>query len=73
LVLQLHNRFAPRNISDEKVSTNWLYKLSEELWSDWLPPETKETILRGGFYTVVAQPGFRIIALNSNLGYTDNW
>lgn len=67
------NTFAPHSISDEKLSTNWLYELSAELWSEWLPPETKETILRGGFYTVLARPGFRIIALNSNLGYTDNW
>lgn len=67
------NTFAPHNISDKNVSTNWLYELSAELWSVWLPPETKETILHGGFYTVLARPGFRIIALNSNLGYTANW
>jgi hypothetical protein len=66
-------RFAPHNIANKKVSTNWLYELSAELWSDWLPQETKETILQGGFYTVLVRPGFRIIALNSNLGHTYNW
>ncbi|PNF14909.1 hypothetical protein B7P43_G04318 [Cryptotermes secundus] len=67
------NLFAPHNIDNKKVSTNWLYELSAELWTYWLPPETKETILQGGFYTVLVRPGFRIIALNSNLGYTANW
>lgn len=67
------NVFAPHNISDEKISTKWLYELSEELWSTWLPPETSGTIMQGGFYTVLAKPGFRIIALNSNVCYTFNW
>lgn len=42
-------------------------------WSKWLPVETKETILKGGYYTVSPKKGFRIIALNSNGCYTDNF
>lgn len=67
------NQFAPYNITDETVSTKWLYDLAYNLWSDWLPEETKETVLRGGFYTVLVKPGFRIIGLNSNLCYIQNW
>lgn len=39
----------------------------------WLPVETKATILKGGYYTVSPKPGFRIIALNSNVCYTYNF
>jgi len=65
--------FAPHDIVDERVSIQWLYKLVANLWSQWLPAEATETILRGGFYTVLAQPGFRIIGINSNVCYTFNW
>lgn len=68
-----HDRYAPHDIDDETVSTQWLYRLAADLWSHWLPAEAEETILRGGFYTVLARPGFRIIALNNNVCYTFNW
>ncbi|XP_023725625.1 sphingomyelin phosphodiesterase [Cryptotermes secundus] len=67
------NVFAPHYITDETVSVNWLYNLSINLWSHWLPPETNETILRGGYYTALAKPGFRIIGLNNNVCYPENW
>ncbi|KDR09869.1 Sphingomyelin phosphodiesterase [Zootermopsis nevadensis] len=67
------NAYAPHYITDEKVSTKWLYELVADLWSVWLPPDTRETILRGGFYTVLARPGFRIIVLNNNVCYNLNW
>ncbi|KDR09868.1 Sphingomyelin phosphodiesterase [Zootermopsis nevadensis] len=67
------NVFAPHYITDEKVSTKWLYELIADLWSVWLPPDARETILRGGFYTAVAKPGFRIIGLNNNVCTTENW
>ncbi|KAJ4436564.1 hypothetical protein ANN_16597 [Periplaneta americana] len=67
------NVYAPHNITDEKVTTMWLYELIADLWSVWLPEEAKETILRGGFYTALAKPGFRIIGLNNNVCYTFNW
>lgn len=47
--------------------------LVAEEWSAWLPEETKETILKGGYYTVSPKPGFRIIAINSNVCFTFNW
>ena len=76
LNLLFHYRFSPEDITDVRVSTKWLYTLAYDLWSDWLPNTTKETVLRGGFYTVVVKPGkpaFRVIGLNSNFCYTENW
>lgn len=55
------------------MSTSWLYELVANEWSTWLPLETQQTILKGGFYTVSPRPGFRIVALNSNVCYIVNW
>nr|AYV99638.1 venom polypeptide [Dolopus genitalis] len=67
------NQFAPNNVPDE-VSTKWLYNLLEVEWSKWITNSSaKETIKIGGYYTVLAQEGFRIIALNNNDCYTFNF
>ncbi|KAH8381288.1 hypothetical protein KR093_002108, partial [Drosophila rubida] len=66
------NLFSPEDVPDE-VNTRWLYEHLYQDWSKWLPAETKETILKGGYYTVSPRKGFRIIALNSNGCYTDNF
>ncbi|XP_012062504.1 PREDICTED: sphingomyelin phosphodiesterase 1-like [Atta cephalotes] len=69
------NQFAPRTITNDEISTQWLYKLMADLWIDfgWLPESTRSTILQGGFYTVSPKKGFRIIALNNNVCYSYNW
>uniref|UniRef100_A0A182Q737 Sphingomyelin phosphodiesterase n=1 Tax=Anopheles farauti TaxID=69004 RepID=A0A182Q737_9DIPT len=60
-------------ISRPDFSTNWLYHLSADLWSHWLPRATQQTIRLGGYYTALVRPGFRIVALNNNDCYTFNW
>ncbi|XP_049533199.1 sphingomyelin phosphodiesterase-like [Anopheles darlingi] len=60
-------------ISRPDFSTNWLYHLSADLWSAWLPRATEQTIRLGGYYTALVRPGFRVIALNNNDCYTFNW
>ncbi|XP_018375510.1 PREDICTED: sphingomyelin phosphodiesterase 1-like [Trachymyrmex cornetzi] len=69
------NQFAPRTITNNEISTQWLYKLMADLWIGfgWLPKSTRSTILQGGFYTVSPKKGFRIIALNNNVCYSYNW
>ncbi|XP_017020886.1 sphingomyelin phosphodiesterase [Drosophila kikkawai] len=66
------NLFSPEGVPDG-ISTKWLYEHLYNDWSKWLPAETKETILKGGYYTVSPRQGFRVIALNSNDCYTDNF
>ncbi|XP_030370213.1 sphingomyelin phosphodiesterase [Scaptodrosophila lebanonensis] len=66
------NLFSPEDVPDN-INTKWLYEELYNDWSRWLPEDTKETILKGGYYTVSPRPGFRIIALNSNDCYTDNF
>ncbi|XP_017845761.1 sphingomyelin phosphodiesterase-like [Drosophila busckii] len=66
------NLFSPEDVPSE-VNTKWLYEHLYNDWSKWLPKETKETILKGGYYTVSPKKGFRIIALNSNDCLTENF
>ncbi|CAG9820155.1 unnamed protein product [Phaedon cochleariae] len=67
------NVYAPEKIA-ENLSTNWLYKLALSKWTKWLSEEeVKKTILKGGYYTVQAKPGLRIIVLNNNVCSVDNW
>ncbi|XP_075148874.1 sphingomyelin phosphodiesterase-like [Haematobia irritans] len=51
----------------------WLYEHLWKVWQRWLPEEAKETILKGGYYTVSPRPGFRVIALNNNDCYLFNF
>ncbi|KAK9693930.1 Calcineurin-like phosphoesterase [Popillia japonica] len=67
------NLFSPANYPDETLSTQWLFDEVAELWGLWLPEDTKVTIRKGGYYTVLVEPGLRIIALNSNAAYVYNW
>ncbi|XP_071578444.1 sphingomyelin phosphodiesterase 1 [Temnothorax nylanderi] len=69
------NQFAPKNITNDELSTQWLYKMMADLWinSGWLPESTRSTILEGGYYTVSPKKGFRIIVLNNNVCYCYNW
>ncbi|KAK9304244.1 hypothetical protein QLX08_004248 [Tetragonisca angustula] len=69
------NQFAPKNITQNNLTTNWLYELVADLWIGygWLPESARSTISQGGYYTVVPKKGFRIITLNSNVCYSYNW
>ncbi|XP_022919311.2 sphingomyelin phosphodiesterase-like [Onthophagus taurus] len=64
--------YAPLNVSLESVSTQWLFDMVSSEWSEWLPESAQETLKIGGYYTVLVEPGFRIIALNSNVCYIYN-
>ncbi|RZF49097.1 hypothetical protein LSTR_LSTR008383 [Laodelphax striatellus] len=66
------NVFAPPYIEKEN-STEWLYEAFFDAWGSNLPPDARETFLKGGYYTVSPEPGFRIIALNNMFAYTYNW
>ncbi|CAB3377350.1 Hypothetical predicted protein [Cloeon dipterum] len=68
------NSFGPlKPVGPTNMTTQWLFDAAAEAWSQWLPAEALETVRQGGFYSVEVQPGFRIIAINSNLCYVLNW
>lgn len=66
-------RFSDDQVNDPEVSTKWVYELAASQWTKWLPEQAKKTILKGGYYTHLVKPGFRIIGLNSNVCYVFNW
>ncbi|XP_056647785.1 sphingomyelin phosphodiesterase-like [Diorhabda sublineata] len=67
------NVFAPLSIGDD-LNTQWLYDLILDEWSAWLNTDSiKETIRRGGFYTVLVREGFRVVVLNNNVCSIENW
>lgn len=66
-------RFAPPDITDDTFNTQWLYDVAAQQWARWLPAEVSSTIRYGGYYTVVIQPGLRVVSMNTNYCYTGNW
>ncbi|XP_067632958.1 sphingomyelin phosphodiesterase 1-like isoform X2 [Eurosta solidaginis] len=66
------NAFSPENAPNE-ININWLYDHLWSLWSRWLPADAKKTILKGGYYTALPKPGFRVISLNNNDCFIANW
>ncbi|KAL1505487.1 hypothetical protein ABEB36_005046 [Hypothenemus hampei] len=68
-----NNFYSPESVDkNSNVSSQWLFDLIAEEWSEWLPNDTLSTIRKGGFYTVLVKPGFRIVALNSIVCYKNN-
>lgn len=68
------NLYAPLNLqSADKVNTQWLFDAVANYWAKWLPQSALDTIKLGGYYTVLVKPGFRIVALNSNVCFTENF
>ncbi len=68
------HRFAPPEVTIEELSSEWLYRDAERLWTKFgLPEEVAITIRHGGYYTTLARPGLRIVSLNTNYCYTFNW
>ncbi|XP_018570398.1 sphingomyelin phosphodiesterase-like [Anoplophora glabripennis] len=67
------NTWSSEGVDDPSVSTQWLFNLIAEEWGEWLPEEAKATLLKGGFYTVSPKKSLRIVVLNNNVCYNENW
>lgn len=67
------NFYSP-NISNKNISSEWVFKsLADDVRQNF-SNETIQTILKGGYYTVLIKPGFRLIVLNNNIcQYLDIW
>lgn len=60
-------------MSNEPLSSQWVYDYAADVWSVWLPNDTIPSIERGGYYTTIIVPGLRLIGLNNNDCYIYNW
>lgn len=67
-----YSSFVPPFAPAEK-NMSYLYDQLVKEWSRWLPENTTETIRRGGFYSVLVKPGFRIISVNGNYCSRNNF
>ncbi|XP_050500372.1 sphingomyelin phosphodiesterase 1 isoform X2 [Diabrotica virgifera virgifera] len=60
--------------TDPSLSSKWLYDLLFQKLSKWMPiDEVKDTILKGGYYTVSPKNGLRVVVLNNNVCNSGNW
>ncbi|XP_066145525.1 sphingomyelin phosphodiesterase-like isoform X2 [Euwallacea fornicatus] len=67
------NEFPLNATVDASLSCEWLYDLIISEFSQWLPEEAKQDLMKGGYYSVSPRKGFRVVVLNSILAYLDNW
>ncbi|CAB3360245.1 Hypothetical predicted protein [Cloeon dipterum] len=68
------NQFVEQDISiPDNVSSRWLYETARDSWSQWLPPDTHNDILSGGFYATQASDELWIIGINNNFCYNYNF
>lgn len=67
------NLYPPEYMNKGKFSIQWLFNATAEFWKDFLPAEALETVRKGGYYSVSPKEGFRVIAINSNIGYYYNF
>lgn len=60
------NAFSPPGVTDERVSSRWLYESVGEMWSSFLPPSALHTFRKTGSYVVRLQPNLILVNLNTN-------
>ncbi|KAB0799106.1 hypothetical protein PPYR_06986 [Photinus pyralis] len=65
--------FPPPWNKDQAHSMDWLYNEVNKHWKTWLPESEENSILQGGFYSVLIRPGFRVISLNTNYCNIFSW
>ncbi|CAM9514869.1 unnamed protein product [Lampetra fluviatilis] len=66
------NSFPPPSAPGHHSSA-WLYDAMAKAWSHWLPSDALVTLRFGGFYTVLAKPGLRVVSLNMNFCSVENF
>ncbi|KAL0267654.1 UNVERIFIED_CONTAM: hypothetical protein PYX00_009858 [Menopon gallinae] len=66
-----HN-FPPPNIGRQET-IKWFYEALVEEWGQFLPNSTIDTIRKAGYYITQVQPKLKIISLNTNFCYYNNW
>ncbi|XP_019869061.1 sphingomyelin phosphodiesterase [Aethina tumida] len=65
--------FAPPWMKDDDLGISWLYTKVAENWKKWLPESAENTVMHGGFFSVLLRPGFRLISLNTNYCHSLSW
>ncbi|CAF2112809.1 unnamed protein product [Rotaria magnacalcarata] len=66
---------APPDLFPTSNATSWLYSALANQWIDQfgLEEQTRDTILKGGYYTTMIAPKLRLISLNMNYCTENNY
>lgn len=56
----------------EEFAADWLYEELASQWKNLVPDLDVTTVQRAAYYSVLLQPGFRIISFNTLFGYSAN-
>lgn len=59
------NLFTPPSVTNATLRVQWLFDFSADQWAPWLPPSALATVRIAGYYTVLLQPGLRLISLSN--------
>lgn len=62
--------YHPKHLMPPKP--NKVYSAVGDLWSRWLPQDAVTSFKKGGFYTLLIKPGFRLISLNTVYYYIND-
>ncbi|CAF0859177.1 unnamed protein product [Adineta ricciae] len=66
------NMFPTPSVRSDNIT--WLYQALADNWIKLgLSPDTRQSILRGAFYTTIVRPGLRLISMNMNYCAEDNF
>jgi sphingomyelin phosphodiesterase len=63
----------PSSSAWDDFDLSWMYNFQADMYENHLTPEALETFRKGGYYTQLHAPGFRIVTLNTNFCYTNNF
>lgn len=66
------NMFPPQEVWAD-YDLGWMYNFQAVLYENHLEPQALATFRRAGYYTQLHAPGFRIVTLNTNFCYTNNF
>lgn len=64
--------FPPPLVGNQET-ISWLYEALVAEWSYFLPESTYETIRHAGYYSTMVSPKLKLISLNTNFCYFNNW
>lgn len=72
-ISQLPFSYAPPTVTNSSLRLQWLFDFSADQWASWLPQSALATVRVAGYYTVLLQPGLRLISLSNSDCTTGNF
>eukprot|EP00128_Syssomonas_multiformis_P013863 Colp12_sorted_trinity150504_noHs@9361 len=66
------NSFPPPFVTGD-ASMAWLYDFAAVQWQQWLDEEAMKTLRYGGYYTMLLEPGIRVVSLQTNYCNKMSW